>query len=1696
MCVIESLHRFFQRIIDSTMLTFLIISSLMYEIAGQSRTLNFVDLPTTNAASVGYDFPSAGTLKLSLESQQGGSSDTSFCTAIFSDSSSAPSICRISVTATITNTSGIVDQQSIAGHFEFGEVKFTNVPGVGATTNLFLQTLFPPPILNNVGTLQLFAQASPTAGGSLSRDITFTSGPAEQLLFTVSSNSVAAGATIQVQVSALDSFSNVDSQYSESLTVTIQGSATTFSPQTLSFAAGVATYSFTTTSVQTVNVTVASGSLVLVSSLQVISVNPGPTTLITWENSTVSVPETEQTTLTMQAFDEYGNLNTAESRSITLAKNSAIVSEEPTFVNGVAILTTALQGRGEYLYTMIGLSAPPPGVVHTQVLTLTVTAVCDGVSEYQDESFQISCKTVSAECGVGTFQEATATPTSNRVCIACDGVFEYQDLANQTSCKAMGANCTAGSFASTPATSSSDRVCDPCVGNTYSDAQNLPECLNVTECVAGQVLTVPFSAVANNQCDDCRPGFVDADLNASTACTVCAERLEAVATFSFATLTFAQDHEGMLTVSVSHTNPTVASTVGNWSIRAGTCAFSPTPLILSCVNATNCGDLSDTHGSMADGSLYTDSVLTLTGNNNIVKHAVVAYTAGSGDFLACTDIQPSEQATYTDAAGETECRNVTQCQIGHAEDVPYTYSSDRTCEPCVAGSTFQSMEGERFCVPVKDCVTGQFEAQAPTVSSDRICTGITCPSLDPPLYGSITTCTGNGTVEDYLTECTYSCNVEFAFQPISVTRTCTAAGTFDGTAPTCRCEGSLSLDAVNGRCVSECPDGFLIKRGSSQCQACAATCASGFYESQPCDNVNNIDRICSACSTCPDGFYATGGCDPTSNNDTVCSPWNPCDPGYYETVPGTPFADRTCSVCRSCSGSTSIPLYAAGGCCGTTNTICDAVRTCPTGYFESLPPQPAPVVQGGLGTDRRCAIYRECAVGEFEESPGTSTTDRVCTACSVCDEGAYVATNCSRTSNTGCADLQACADTEYLSGFSTYHDGTCVSYTGCASFEYEVFPRNPYGDSVCVATTPCDPVLDYETQTPTASTNRVCARCSVCGEGAKVNESFQLAPCDTTTDTQCTSDAGLVTPASQCPRGTALLSTGSLGYCVPCDECPTGTYAAGGKLCPHTVPAALFTDPRCSNWSTCPPLYVETVAPTSTTDRVCERCAQCPADSYSTTTACVRDAAELNCTMDPPCTDGVQFEVVAGTPTSARQCQQCRQCARDEFEVVRCSGRNNTVCRQHKNCPSNEALLIAGRATTDAVCRACSDRVAGSVRPGGDLYLCPLEPYPDVCPAPPPPGRTVLETAYARFTFAFVGEYTTTVGAMVHVDRKKLFEDTFIEFLSSTLSIDASAFVNVDVSAGSIVVSFDIQDVGNQTFNDTLDSVQGLINDSFTYTYEDAALTVAPGSISAVIITPSSSSTPTTVTVVTNVVTSSTTAATTSAIGNVAASNDSEDGISSGAVAGIAVAAVVVVGILIALVVVKRRQNKPQGASNTAFNPDLVNDEGDEYLNMTTGEDDNMFDNQVAQENRKLKAEIAGMNVKITEKNAVISQQLRSKQAAERVLEVAVAKQLHQENKAIAASIAAMKSELKKKKNTSKFQRAAAQQVQLMAEKAQLEDEIATADAVSQVALQVVAEQKSTGGQAAPSEAQRIAQEKARISSQMSKLSDKLNTLK
>ena len=94
-----------------------------------------------------------------------------------------------------------------------------------------------------------------------------------------------------------------------------------------------------------------------------------------------------------------------------------------------------------------------------------------------------------------------------------------------------------------------------------------------------------------------------------------------------------------------------------------------------------------------------------------------------------------------------------------------------------------------------------------------------------------------------------------------------------------------------------------------------------------------------------------------------------------------------------------------------------------------------------------------------------------------------------------------------------------------------------------------------------------------------------------------------------------------------------------------------------------------------------------------------------------------------------------------------------------------------------------------------------------------------------------------------------------------------------------------------------------------------------------------------------------------------------------------------------------------------------------------------------------------------------------------------------------------MKKELRKKQDASKFQRAAALQAKLKAEKTALEDEIVTTDEVAQVALSSGAKFGSLEEAIAEhhdnelAESGRIAKEKARLSAEMAKMTERLASM-
>lgn len=230
----------------------------------------------------------------------------------------------------------------------------------------------------------------------------------------------------------------------------------------------------------------------------------------------------------------------------------------------------------------------------------------------------------------------------------------------------------------------------------------------------------------------------------------------------------------------------------------------------------------------------------------------------------CVDLNTwSEVPTYTSQSGQHVCQNVTSCNEGQFSVTFASDSRNQVCQTCNGATLYQDQSDQRFCAAVTNCPRGQREFVPPNATNDRVCGPVTCPGLDPPDHGAVSTCTGANTTEPFLTECTYSCPIDKYFRPVPThlaTRVCEQNGQFSGAPYVCECFGTLKLDALNGECRSSCPEGYISDvNDPSICTECAAACGEGLYEAQACDPEEETDRVCATCNTCPYGTYAIGG---------------------------------------------------------------------------------------------------------------------------------------------------------------------------------------------------------------------------------------------------------------------------------------------------------------------------------------------------------------------------------------------------------------------------------------------------------------------------------------------------------------------------------------------------------------------------------------------------------------------------------------------------------------------------------------------------------------------------------------------------------------------------------------------------------------------------------------------------------------------
>lgn len=543
-----------------------------------------------------------------------------------------------------------------------------------------------------------------------------------------------------------------------------------------------------------------------------------------------------------------------------------------------------------------------------------------------------------------------------------------------------------------------------------------------------------------------------------------------------------------------------------------------------------------------------------------------------------------------------------------------------------------------------------------------------------------------------------------------------------------------------GRC--KCPAGEYLANCAGWnrgfCKPCGS-CPSGTFEVMPCNDwfeELSVDQIwtarnpngppiCTDCwsfsNRCEIGQFLQG-CSGTSTGTCVWCSQHACEPNHYRVGCGstcghdpktTPWRTWDANSndffyvwgsAQSSSYSDITPSYLMKGessGCTSTEGECVACPGCPTNEERV----------GCSGTN--AGSCSACAAGKYKPDAGNgpcipcvtcyaNTYNSACGSCTACGPNTH---KIGTTYATSCSPCTICPQ-----GMQGYGCGTASAFDGsfldggpgrCADC-YSNSYKDWEGHSYCTTCTSCNSG-QYESQACTASTNRACASCSSvnCGLGQI------LVGCG----------HGSIGSCDACPWN--HYTAGSfLDGCTQCRDCGDGKYETG--LC-----NANGQDRQCSTCSPgCGAGFWESTPCTSTTNRVCTACLQCPAGSTmdgcggSTKGLCVADAgfegnsiegfspaaySTNNCNIPGYC--GGITQCAPGWYKNSPgdyPCVPCLGCGENQYKDG-CNPVTGSICR---NCPTG--YTSPPNSVGSSSCQTCAVSTANS--PTSCANMCRAPP--------------------------------------------------------------------------------------------------------------------------------------------------------------------------------------------------------------------------------------------------------------------------------------------------------------------------------------------------------------------------------------------------
>ena len=565
---------------------------------------------------------------------------------------------------------------------------------------------------------------------------------------------------------------------------------------------------------------------------------------------------------------------------------------------------------------------------------------------------------------------------------------------------------------------------------------------------------------------------------------------------------------------------------------------------------------------------------------------------------------------------------ISQCPDGHWED-----STVNECKQCYQSSTGPSFtcatcsgDGDNNCM---SCESGRFLESNTCVYP--------CPDgkWGDPSDNECKECYQNST------------------GPYFTCRTCDG----DGNSKCLTCESGKFLH--NGKCISECPDGYWEDSTVNECKQCHQDTDGPYYTCATCDAGGNNN-----CLSCIPGTFL-------HNNQCL----NPCPNGYWE--------DTTAHKCEQCHQNSLGPLYTCLTCNAAGDSACQScdspaflhnnqcIEPCPDGYWGDI-------------TDRKCkpchqdtdGPYYTCATCDAGENnnclscnPGTFLHNSQCL--DPCPDGYWedtTAHKCEQCHQNSLGPLYTCLTCDAAGGSACLscdspaflHNNQCI----------EPCPDGYWGDITDRKCKPCH----YDIVGPYFSC-LTCnlggpSNCLTCASGTFLLNNQCLDPCPDgywgdTTDNTCQ----LCYQGSISPYSCATCTAGADNNCLTCN---TGAYLHNNQ-CIYPCPAGFY--PGTSS-KTCLPCYQSATSPytcLTCSGPAANQCTSCNSAHYLDQGQCLSDC-DPGFWPDPnygckPCW--------GGTTSSPFRCKTCNGGATSD--CLSCYPNNylypNTIGQCLNECP-------------------------------------------------------------------------------------------------------------------------------------------------------------------------------------------------------------------------------------------------------------------------------------------------------------------------------------------------------------------------------------------------------------------------------------------